>query len=291
MNAEIVKEYIRKTKHIHGWFSPGAAYLFALLDHIQKENKVTGNLFEIGVHHGKSAILMGLMANRETESLGVCDIFGDQVSNVSASGRGDRDIFLENMQSIFPQRNFLRMFEKLSSKLSPEDVTNNCRFFHIDGGHNPQEALGDLELAAASVISEGVIVVDDAFHPAWPGVTEAIFGFFTKYKGEFVPLIIGFNKLVITRSCNRSLYSEYLDNAELCWSFIPREPYALKTLESFGEQTYIFHVPTWKSEQSLRSKLYQWYFHHPQLRNRLAGATRSRLRTVGARLKVTGLES
>jgi len=291
MNAEIVKEYIRKTKRIHGWFSPGAAYLFALLDHIQKENKVTGNLFEIGVHHGKSAILLGLMANRETESLGVCDIFGDQVSNVSASGRGDRDIFLENLQALCPQPNFLRVFEKLSSKLSPDDVTTNCRFFHIDGGHNLDEALGDLELAAASLIPEGVIVVDDAFHPAWPGVTEAIFQFFTKHTGEFVPLIIGFNKLVITTSRGRSLYLKYLDNAEICWSFIPREPYDLKTLELFGEQTSIFHVPTWKSERSLRSQVYQWYFHHPRLRNRLVGATLSRLRAGGARLKFGRLES
>jgi hypothetical protein len=183
------------------------------------------------------------------------------------------------------------MFEKLSSKLSPEDVTTNCRFFHIDGGHNPEEALGDLELAAASIIPEGVIVVDDAFHPAWPGVTEGVFRFFTKYQGEFVPLIIGFNKLVITRSHGRSLYSKYLDNAEICWSFIPREPYDLKTLELFGEQTSIFHVPTWKSEWSLRSKAYQWYFHQPRLRNRLVGPTLSRLRAARARLKFGGLES
>lgn len=280
MNADVAKEYIRKTKRIHGWFSPGAAYLFALLDHIQKDNKVAGNLFEIGVHHGKSAILLGLMSNSETEFLGVCDIFGDQVSNLSASGRGDREIFLENMQNHFPRREFLRVFEKLSAKLSPDDVTTNCRFFHIDGGHNLDEALGDLELAAASLIAEGVIVVDDAFHPAWPGVTEAIFRFLNKHMGEFVPLIIGFNKLVIIRSGARNMYAKYLDNAEVCWSFIPREPYHLKALELFGEQTYVFHVPTWNSERSIRSKVYQWYFHHPQLRNQFVRATLSRLRAV-----------
>ena len=54
---------------------------------------------------------------------------------------------------------------------------NDYWFFHIDGGHNPDEALHDLHLAASSTITQAAIVIDDPLTPVWPGVAEAIFRF------------------------------------------------------------------------------------------------------------------
>src|SRR5687767_10517483 len=77
VSPEQAVRLVRQTRRIDGWLAPGAVYLFALTDRVQKQHGIVGNLFEIGVHHGKSAMVLGAMA-RASERLGVCDIFGNQ---------------------------------------------------------------------------------------------------------------------------------------------------------------------------------------------------------------------
>ena len=76
MTQKLARQYVKKIRRIQGWFWPAAAHLFAMLDEIQKINGITGNLFEIGDYHGKSAALLGGMVNPQRERLGVCDTFG-----------------------------------------------------------------------------------------------------------------------------------------------------------------------------------------------------------------------
>ena len=61
---------------IKGWFYKESAELFIWMDYIHKANNIKGNLLEIGTFHGKSAILLGLLANNEIVDL--CDIFRTQ---------------------------------------------------------------------------------------------------------------------------------------------------------------------------------------------------------------------
>lgn len=50
--------------------------LFALIDEIQKERGIAGDLFEIGTHYGRSALCLAAMADAKHEQLGLCDLFG-----------------------------------------------------------------------------------------------------------------------------------------------------------------------------------------------------------------------
>jgi hypothetical protein len=54
---------------------------------LYRDGGVVGDLFEIGVHHGRSALLLSHMA-RTGEWVRVCDLFGAQSDNVSSSGGG-----------------------------------------------------------------------------------------------------------------------------------------------------------------------------------------------------------
>jgi hypothetical protein len=130
-----IRDYLDATSHVKGWFFPIDASLFGAVDEIQKLEGVKGNLFEIGVHHGKSTVLLSRMA-REGESVGACDIFDDQELNRDASGKGNIDIFRANMKA-HGRQGTLNVFARSSEALSRED-TNECRFFHIDGGHWPR---------------------------------------------------------------------------------------------------------------------------------------------------------
>ncbi|HWD75957.1 MAG TPA: class I SAM-dependent methyltransferase, partial [Solirubrobacteraceae bacterium] len=171
MQPAEVRAVTRRTRGIQGWFSSEAAGLFGLLDEAQRSAGVQGDLFEIGVHHGRSAVLLSHLA-RPGERLGVCDLFGAQEQNVSDSGSGDRGIFEANMAALASGFDRLDVFAMASDRLTPEQLGGPYRLFHIDGGHLREEALSDLRLGAAVLDPRGAIAVDDPFSVAWPGVTE-----------------------------------------------------------------------------------------------------------------------
>ena len=115
--------------------------LFAWIDEIQKTNGIEGDVFEIGVHQGKSAVLLGSMLDPKREKLAVCDLFEDQGQNVSGSGFGNRHLFERNMASCLPVGVRTQIFSRSSSKLTPEETGTNYRLFHVDGGHTVEESL------------------------------------------------------------------------------------------------------------------------------------------------------
>ena len=254
MKRTDIRRILRRTRKVAGWFDAGAASIFALIDRVQEKNGVTGNLFEIGVHHGKSAIFLGYLVKQNSESLGVCDIFENQEYNLSSSGRGDRDILLENFRDHFSAPdNFLKVYSKSSAELTVDEVTPGCRIFHIDGGHRFEDAINDLHLAASTLHPRGAIVVDDAFHPDWPGVTEAIIHFLSDDAVAFRPLLIAFNKIVIVPSSSVEIYASALGGGEEYLRYID-EPALIPELKTFlGGNVYV--VPSWR-HKGIQSWMY-----------------------------------
>jgi hypothetical protein len=243
MDPNKAARLVEQANTVHGWFSREAAMLFALLDEVQQENAVTGPLFEIGVHHGKSACLIGAMAAPGREHLGVCDVFGGQESNASGSGSGDRDVFERNMRRLVPGTLDVRVFGKLSSALRAGEIGTGYRWFHIDGGHNPNEALGDLRLAAEVLGETGLIVVDDPFRPEWPGVTEALIRFLDQ-DTRFAPVVVGFNKLVLAHRLHSALYCAAIDDRARRAAYGIGPPWLLKELPFLRDSLRILYLPS-----------------------------------------------
>ena len=199
MNASETARRFKLAKSVDGWFQKEAALLLALFDEVQKRADIRGDLFEIGVHHGRSSAVLSHFTRSPDERYGVCDLFGEQGANVSDSGRGDRAIFESNMAKLGPDGLRLEVFAKRSDQLSLDEIGRNAyRFFHVDGGHNPDEALADLELASEAIAEAGIIVVDDPFKVEWPGVAQASVEFLLAHP-EFDAVAAGFNKLILAR--------------------------------------------------------------------------------------------
>jgi hypothetical protein len=199
LRSDEVERYLRDTAGVEGWFFPVDAHLFGIVDELQKRQGVRGNLFEIGVHHGKTALFLARMA-AEGELLGVCDVFGDQALNVDRSGEGSRELFERNIGD-FP----VRIFQKRSAELTAEETTRGCRFFHIDGGHRPEDVMADMRTAVDALLPNGVIAVDDVFNPSWPGVSEGFYAFMREQR-ELVPVLIGGNKVFLARGEAAAMY-------------------------------------------------------------------------------------
>jgi Methyltransferase domain len=244
-----VRAITRRTRRIEGWFSAEAAALFGLLDEAQQRAKVQGDLFEIGVHHGRSAVLLSQLAG-PGERLGVCDLFGEQTQNVSASGSGNRAIFEGNMAALAPGFDRLDVFATASDRLTPEEIGGPYRLFHVDGGHLSEEALADLRLGAEVLDPQGAIVIDDPFSVAWPGVTEGILHFLAQ-RPDFAPLILGYNKLVLTPTTARELYEPSVVDRDTWWRYFDHRVYDLKVLPIAGHPTHIVIVPGWRQHPEL----------------------------------------
>lgn len=259
-----------ESREVDGWFSSEAAMLFCWIDELHRVQGVTGDIFEIGVHRGRSAVLLShLLA--PGEQLGVCDLFAEQADNVSRSGSGDLKVFETNMRCRGAAYDRLRVFPKASSELSPSEIGERYRFFHIDGGHNADEALSDLQLAAACTVPGGAILLDDPFRIEWPGVTEAIVRFLDAATA-FAAVAVGFNKLLLTRVEAAEAYVRSFADGRTRTEYGLGYPWHLKSLPFLSRQLLIFHVPTRINQHSLRARMEEIYRTQPWSRSPV-GAT------------------
>jgi hypothetical protein len=256
MHPSETVDLLRRTRHVEGWLSFEAAMLFSWIDEIQKRNDVRGDLFEIGVHHGKSAVLLGRML-RGDETLGVCDLFGEQSANISHSGVGDREIFERNMRLALGPIS-ISVFAAASNLLTPQQIGINHRFFHIDGGHNCEEALADLRLARGACHEDAVIVVDDPFRMEWPGVTEAVCRFLNE-TADYRPVLVGFNKLLLVNEVSADLYATEFDKEAEQKRHNIVYPWELKSLPFVGSLMRIFYIPSYLSYDSSRARLARFW--------------------------------
>jgi hypothetical protein len=173
--------------------------MFLAYHELLADEGLSGDVLEIGVHHGLSAI--GAAALRgDARAFVAVDLFDDlQTENVSGSGLGNREAFLSNMRRFHDDLSFLRVITGPSAALRAEELGNGFSFCHIDGGHSDAEAYADLELCAAISKPGGLVAVDDYFNPAFPGVGEAAVRFHLDRPGVLRPIAIGFNKALFQR--------------------------------------------------------------------------------------------
>lgn len=256
MDYQSAKLEYRKIKKIEGWFSKEAAMLLALLNEIQRKNGVRGDIFEIGVHHGKSALFLHALLT-DAEQLGVCDLFDNQQLNLSGSGLGDKQKFLNNCATHL-NNNRITILEKSSRDLSINEIGASYRMFHVDGGHSSEEALKDLELAANAVqLGGGIIVLDDPFRSEWPGVTEAAIAFLEK-SPRFSALAVGFNKLIMAEESYNQRYGRALDEAYERSEYGLHFPWAYKRVTFVNKELRCFFMPTYLQNPTVKVKAYSW---------------------------------
>ena len=126
--------------------------------------------------------------------------------------------------------------------------------FHIDGGHDTDEALSDLMLAANLIVDSGVIILDDPFRQDWPGVTEALIKFLEK-QPDFMAFVVGFNKLMICKKVAAETYLEIIDDKSKRQLFQLHYPLVFEK-KSFGNVTMrVLTVKTGMNMRSLKVKV------------------------------------
>src|SRR6478672_5229489 len=107
--------YLYYSDRIDGWMYQTTALGMMELLWFQEEAGVTGNMAEIGVHHGCSALAL-IAAARPDETLIAIDLFDRQDMNVDNSGGGDLASFQQHLQYLFAGAN-VRTIAKSSAEI------------------------------------------------------------------------------------------------------------------------------------------------------------------------------
>jgi hypothetical protein len=198
--SAFLETYFGAFDRIEGWFSPDAALMFMAYNEVAAAHGVAGDVLEIGVHHGLSALALAAMRGDEAQLVAI-DLFDElQALNVSASGSGSRARFLQNMRDFFgDDLAFVRCVAAASNTLGEPELGRRFSFCHVDGGHTAGETFEDLELCHRILLPGGLLALDDYFNPSFPGVCEGAIKFWLAHDGALTPIAAGFNKVLFQK--------------------------------------------------------------------------------------------
>jgi predicted O-methyltransferase YrrM len=192
------QRYMRSCSSIPGWFPRESIAVWDCLLSYQASRRLPGNLLEIGVYKGRSAVLAAMHAQTE-EVL----ILVDMLPMACA---------YENVSSI--KRSNVIYLEAKSQDLRHHPVVNEnarrCRWIHIDGEHSESAVTSDLELASGLLSEDGVISLDDFLSPGYPQITRAVFRYLESHENEVSLFLCGFNKGYLCRRGAKQAYLSYI---------------------------------------------------------------------------------
>ena len=229
-NSKKIELYLKEgSRHVDGYLQSGSASVICSILDIQDELKISGNIAEIGVFHGKLLILLchGL---RKGETVFAIDVFNTQPDIQGLKTEADyirfsSDNLLINLDANNINTENVKLVTSNSQDLFGSDLVKefggaNIRLFSIDGDHSRDGVRHDLNLAAATIADGGVILADDLFNTICPSLTEGIIDFFREdNEGRLEPIAIvaangpvnsGSNKLIISDSKSAMRYKAFL---------------------------------------------------------------------------------
>src|SRR3954466_15993448 len=155
MTTDGATAYLSEKESVPGWFQDIDARLFLGVNALQTGRGIGGNLLEIGVYYGKSAILLGYCL-QPGERLVVSDTF-DQTDALTAEGMAEHRAYYQatRRQQEF-ERHYSRFHPTLpdlivgpSALLDRTRLAGQFRLVHVDGGHEYEVVREDILTARA----------------------------------------------------------------------------------------------------------------------------------------------
>jgi hypothetical protein len=207
-------------KEVAGYFYPiDIVMMYAILQYLQ--NDIQGDICEIGIAEGKSAISFSNFKNAN-DSLYLYDIFSEE--NVS--------IVEKNLQK-FGRCDKIVVRLQDTTKLRIEDLSfsQSLKLLHIDGCHEHEAVLSDLVVFSPFVSDDGIIMIDDYNDYEFPGVNSATIEFcLSKYNyRNWKVFAIGDNKAYLCLKSRQKKYQEMM--ISFMWDIFnthPNKPFDIK---------------------------------------------------------------
>ena len=164
----------------------------------QLEESILGNMLEIGVYKGRSALISSLHLGEQEKFLLI-----DSTPYIKEAQK--------HLDPILSNRGYY--IQKMSYDLEIEhfkDVRHGCRWVHIDGEHTGRAVINDLEFCEQILSDDGILILDDFFNPVYPQLTEAAFSFLQNNKFKLSMFLCGWNKAYLARPMFAVKYRDFI---------------------------------------------------------------------------------
>jgi hypothetical protein len=212
----------KRYSDVAGWLLDGAAWATFLLAEWQKTENISGDIAEIGVHHGKYFNLLSLLS-LDTERSVAIDVFDQQSLNVDGSGKGDLALFLNSFELYDGRKSKLLVHQLDSLTLVGCDLTKigcsrsrsptrSFRLFSVDGSHTAKHTANDISIAFSVLRGQGVVIVDDFYNPQWPGVQQGVHAILS-LRRDICAVAYGENKLFLVSEKDHTEYFDFFDRS------------------------------------------------------------------------------
>lgn len=198
-----------------GFLTPSAASLLDGLSRLQVAEGIRGDIAEIGVFYGRSALVLGRTL-AEAERLVACDTFevgaGDVPGWAFASSGPPEEALRRWWSDRVGDPDGLAVIRGDSGDLTADDLgRRRCRLVHVDGGHAYAAVRHDAALADEALQPAGAIVFDDMMLAEWPDVTVAVIDHLREDPDRLVPILLAENKGVFCRPDAAPLYRAWAE--------------------------------------------------------------------------------
>jgi predicted O-methyltransferase YrrM len=192
-----ISQLTRLLDQVEGFIAPEAMAMWDILLDFQSADKITGGILEIGVYHGKSALLLGLHSAKK-EPLFLVDLqdWGAKENVRRLTGK-DAQYIVSNSSLIGEHPEITSLAGKL-------------RWIHIDGDHTSQGVRADLENCNRLLSDDGVICLDDFLNTSFPQVSAVTFEFLKDHPDELKLFLCGYGKGYLCRPRKQHDYIEFL---------------------------------------------------------------------------------
>ena len=171
---------LRGHESVAGWLQPGATSLIWSLIEVQKHERISGDIAEIGVWHGKLFILLSLSLAGSERARAVDPFDMPGYPNFIAA-------FQHNLAQfeIPPEKVVTHQMksEQIPLGQASSFLGGRVRLISLDGDHRRASIVHDLRLSKEVLSDFGVVIVDDIFSAWAPSVTEGIIDFLRQALG------------------------------------------------------------------------------------------------------------
>jgi hypothetical protein len=164
---------------VPGWFDHLDAALICEISDWQQSAGMRGDIVEIGVYHGRSAVLFGFLLGAG-ERFVACDPFDDK-RGLSAENHLWNGRFYPGLTRDAFERNYIRWHGTLpviaavpSAALGHIVPAGSCRLVHVDGAHDHRAVAADARMSRVISMPGAVAVFDDWCKAHLPGAALAV---------------------------------------------------------------------------------------------------------------------
>ena len=163
---------------IEGWFSPDAALMFMADPGRSPIPEIAGDVLEMGVHHGLSAIALAAMRG-DGATLVAIEI-SSSCRNRTCGVRQRQPRAFRAQHDRLLRRHRVRAVHRSSVQdaATPPAISEaDSRFVTSTADIRQGDVQEDLDLCSRILVPGGLLALDDYFNPAYPGVCEGAIKF------------------------------------------------------------------------------------------------------------------